>query len=190
MRKFRLLSTFTRGLIHRVVVRHPISNAPIPSLAAALVDAPREWSIAVLNGDVVVAGPLDQPAPEVQPQVALSIEDPSVELYLDTDGALNVALDAEEIAHTFDPVAQQIEVRLLTASGAPSTGQDLVVGALTSSASRPMTETATPGTYATDLTTFTPSFHRFEILRSGEALPPTFQLTSYRTTTAVTVIEP
>lgn len=207
MRTFELLSTFTRSIVHRVVVRHAISGQPIPSLGAELADAPPDWSIAVINGDVVVAAPQSpelQPAPPAPvppapispsplsptPSVRLAIADPAVELYLDTSGnALTVNLTDAELAHTFAPTEQQVQVRLLAEDGTPSEGQTVTIHATSSGASHPTTEIA-PGIYQTEPVVFTPSFRRFAVRLNGAAIGPSTQLDNYRTTTAVTVIEP
>lgn len=191
-REFRLLSTFRRGLIHRVSVRHAISGDSIPSIGVELVGAPPEWNAAIVNGDIVVAAPLTGPAsepPDVAPTAQITIEDPAIELYLDTSGpALTVTLDAEEIERVLDPVPQRVEVTLLTPDGDPNAGQTVTIHATTSAASRTTTETG-EGVYQTDLEVFTPSFHRFRVRSNGTPIGTSTQLNNYQTATAVTVVD-
>jgi hypothetical protein len=175
------LGTTTTGLRHRVRLVHATTGAPIAPVALGPVELPVGWSARVVGPDVVItasttdAGPAADPAPTVVDVIVL---DGTLADHLalppaaadQPPSSVRVTLGALHVQVPVDPVKMTLTV-VLTAQGstAASDGRTVEVRGA-SGATVALLESTTPGTYRSELRTWTSDHHPGDLRVNGQSV--------------------
>lgn len=175
------LGTTTTSLRHRVRLVHATTGAPIAPVALGPVELSVGWSARVVGPDVVItasttdAGPAADPAPTVVDVIVLdgtladhlALPPPAAD---QPPNSVRVTLGAPDVQVPVDPVAMTLTV-VLTAQGgtAASAGRTVAVRGA-SGATIALPESATPGTYRSEVRTWTADHHPGDLRVNGQSV--------------------